>query len=352
MGRPDEVHVLRWDGERLPDVPSLMTLARPFLDQLASDGHLPEPPPDEAVRLLVLQSPAPQYDSARGGGLPLLLPRLGNLNVIVERDGKVVYRHPHPVAEVVGAALADWLDAQHAHEPMAGFAVCPPGIKLVLRGHRPRPDVEGEVDVGGEAEAPRFTIRPLPEPPLPERRLADFAVVPDVVDDPAEPADGAVTVLIDVVVLEALRTARYSDEMEEGGFLLGRAYVDPDDGRHLLHVTGAVDAQHTGASLLHFAFTGDSFSAVKRLIGRERPDERLVGWYHTHLFAATEAMGLSSIDLQLHFTTFRIPWQVAGLVNLAQTSDDRVVRFYVRDGNTMKRCPVHVLAPTGMGDAR
>lgn len=341
MSTPDEVHVLRWDGEPLTDVPPLVTLARPFLDGLVAAGHLPEPVGDDAVRLWVLKGEA-KDDPAAAGGLPLLLPGLGNINVIVERGGEVVYRHPHTVAEVVGAGLAGWLDAEHRHEPMAGYAVCPPGVRVVLRG-RPRPAVEGEVDVGGEASAPRFTIRRLPEPPLPERRLAELALVEDYADDAGDAATGSVTVLIEAVVLAALRTAEYSDEMEEGGFLLGRAYVDPDDGRTLVHVTGAVDAEHTGASLLHFAFTGDSFSAVKRLIGRERPEDRLVGWYHTHLFAATDAMGLSSIDLQLHFTTFRIPWQVAGLVNVSR-SGARVVRFYVREGQTMRRCPVRVLA--------
>ncbi len=47
-------------------------------------------------------------------------------------------------------------------------------------------------------------------------------------------------------------------------------------------------------------------------------------------------MGLSSIDVRLHFTTFRIPWQLAGLVNLE--AERRVLRFYVRDHDNMALC--------------
>lgn len=115
-----------------------------------------------------------------------------------------------------------------------------------------------------------------------------------------------------------------------------------------MHVTGALPAEQVGASLLHFTFTGDSFDRVKRRLDQDRQGERLLGWYHTHLFPATEAMGLSSIDYRLHFTTFRIPWQVAGLVNL--DGDDRVLRFYVRRGDEMSLCP-HQTVPTPDAEA-
>jgi hypothetical protein len=63
----------------------------------------------------------------------------------------------------------------------------------------------------------------------------------------------------------------------------------------------------------------------------------MLGWYHTHLFAATDDIGLSTIDFRLHFTTFRLPWQIAGLVNL--DGQQRVLRFYVRQHDTMALCP-------------
>ena len=88
---------------------------------------------------------------------------------------------------------------------------------------------------------------------------------------------------------------------------------------------------------LHLTFTGDSFSAVKRSLREGPSGDRLLGWFHTHLFPATDEMGLSSVDLRLHFSTFTIPWQVAGLINLDGAG--RTLRFYVRRGDGMALCP-------------
>ena len=103
-----------------------------------------------------------------------------------------------------------------------------------------------------------------------------------------------------------------------------------------------LQAQHTGASLLHFTFTGDSFTAIHQEITRNRPREQLLGWFHSHLFAANGDDGLSSIDYRLHFTTFRQSWQLAGLVNLGHDGD-RVLRFYARVGDDMLLCPLQII---------
>jgi hypothetical protein len=98
--------------------------------------------------------------------------------------------------------------------------------------------------------------------------------------------------------------------------------------------------------VLELTFTPDSFSSMQRRLQAEGSDVRLVGWYHTHLFAATRSPGLSRVDDELHLTTFRSPWQVAGLVNLDLARDPRgrVLRFYVRRPHGMIRCPEEVLA--------
>ena len=71
-----------------------------------------------------------------------------------------------------------------------------------------------------------------------------------------------------------------------------------------------------------------------------------MGWYHTHLFRATDDEGLSTVDVQMHHTTFKRPWQVAGLLNIGLSSgaEERVLRFYVGHGRSMAPCPVEVLA--------
>jgi proteasome lid subunit RPN8/RPN11 len=147
--------------------------------------------------------------------------------------------------------------------------------------------------------------------------------------------------LVSLALAQDLAAVRpLSHRVEEGGFLIGRVFLDADcDGGYIVEITEALTAQFTGASLLHFTFTGDSFAEIKQSLRTRDQGERIVGWYHTHLFPATDAMGLSSIDLTLHFNTFRVPWQLAGLVNLDFEKSSRVLRFYIRDGNQMIQCP-------------
>jgi hypothetical protein len=134
----------------------------------------------------------------------------------------------------------------------------------------------------------------------------------------------------------------FARAVEEGGFLFGRVYRDEEaPERYLVEVTHAAPAEDAGASVLHFTFTGESFASMRRAL-EAAGEVRLVGWYHTHLFGASSSLGLSTVDVELHFTTFRIPWQVAGLVNLDGMAR-AVLRFYVRKGHTMVRCPEEVL---------
>ena len=111
-----------------------------------------------------------------------------------------------------------------------------------------------------------------------------------------------------------------SERIEEGGFLLGRIQPasDPPGRTRARHARDA--GCPAGASAVHFTFTPDSFTEVNQLLAERSRGEELVGWYHTHLFPVTADMGtetgLSSIDIETHFATFRRPWQVAGLINL------------------------------------
>jgi hypothetical protein len=269
-----------------------------------------------------------------------LNPDWGYLRVKVLLNGGHPYAHPHTVSELITAPLQRRLRANYPEEPAWGFCV-------LVRGMPGRPTVRAEPFVAGaigilpyeEGEVPLFRIRPIPDPPLPVAALRDFGVA--TFDDAVRGA--AVKVLVRRELDEELRRHRtFSDQVEEGGFLVGRVYEDRDrPGTHIIDLTAAPPAEHTGASLLHFTFTGDSFEAVKRSLRDVHAGNRLTGWYHTHLFPATAAMGLSSIDLKLHFTTFRQPWQLAGLLNLE--ADRRVLRFYVRHGDQMVDCPQWVI---------
>jgi hypothetical protein len=295
---------------------------------------LGRPVPQASISLLLL-AVSDEPPSLGTPTLMNLLPEYGFAAVFVKEHGRVIYRHPHPIDELIVQPLREALGKTHPEQPHWAFCLVGPGVPRRAT-FRHAPSVEGAVPVTpyGEGEAPPFRIRRVPEEPLPKAELADFGVQAEDVDRAA-----FAKVLVPRTLFDDLtRTRPLSSEVEEGGFLLGRVYEDRQLGdTYLLELTAALNAEHTGASLLHFTFTGDSFEAVKRTLQLSHPGERLLGWYHTHLFAASQEMGLSSIDLKLHFTTFRLPWQLAGLINL--DGELRTLRFYVRRANQMILCP-------------
>lgn len=289
----------------------------------------------DSARVTLSLHPVPDDDVPPAGPPTVrnLLPQCGYATVEITIDGRVVYRHPHTTVELIGHPLQLLLAQIEPGEAEWGYTFS--GLSLPRSDvNIPVPDVQGSVQITPFAagEQPRFQIKRLPDPAPQSGRLADYGVTV------GEHAAAPVKVILDRQLFQNLVFRQFSADVEEGGFLLGRVFEDADaPGTFLVKLTAAPAAQHTGASLLHLTFTGDSFEAVKRELRTGSPDDRLVGWYHTHLFAAAEEMGLSSVDIQLHSTTFLMPWQLAGLVNI--TKDERTLRFYTRRQDAMVLCP-------------
>jgi hypothetical protein len=263
----------------------------------------------------------------------------GWLQVRIERDGRLLYRHPHSVREVLAGQLQRQVAAEYPDEQHWGYCVRAPGLDTITLV-RPAPQSANQVDlrVGGPRRPRRFHVEEIPEPDPPVASLADLGV------DPDEPDPGApVGVVVDLATYDTLtRHLPFSTEVEEGGFLVGRTYrssSNPDG--YLVKLSSVVPAERTGASLMHFTFTGASFLRMGDVLDAMGDGQQLVGWYHTHLFAATEQLGLSSIDVELHTSTFRRPAQVAGLLNLDGSS--RVLRFYRSTGSAMDTAPYWVV---------
>jgi hypothetical protein len=284
----------------------------------------------------------PVADGTRIGGIPSMInlrAGYGYVTVHVVREGRTIYRHPHSVRELVGVPLCRMLMTQHPDETHWGFGVRAPGLEGVALV-RPAPRGDGQLDVvlrtGGVR---RFHVEEITGPQPPIATLAELGV-PDGVVRPAD----KVGVVVDRATHHALTQGlTFSTEVEEGGFLTGHVYrAKAQPGCYLVEVTGAVPAERTGASLLSFTFTGESFLRMGERLASDGRDDRLVGWYHTHLFPATDTLGLSSIDVELHTTTFRAPWQVAGLLNIEGT--DRVLRWYHADGAEMVAAPYWLAA--------
>jgi hypothetical protein len=244
--------------------------------------------------------------------------------VSIAKDGVILYQHPHSVMEIIARPLQASLARREPDEGHWGFGIV--GLDAFQAALlRARPEVAMSAHLRpGHAAAPLFHVEEVPTPEPPTASLEELGV-PDAGD--LSP-DTPVGVVLSAAAHENLaRIMPLSTEAEEGGFLLGRVYRDTGrPGTFLVTVTAVIKAERTGASLLHFTFTGDSFTRISERIARQGTDEVLVGWYHTHLFSASDELGLSSIDVDLHADTFRQPWQVAGLINI--TDDERIVRFY------------------------
>lgn len=257
----------------------------------------------------------------------------GYVDVTVWEESRVVYRHPHSVNGLLGPILAELARRLDPEAPEWAFSIDSPALHEDIPRQRLAPAVMGtdDVDVSRSARL-SFGVRPADEPEFPERDISEFLT--------PEAAQAQVNVLLEPDVSRLLAEGMaLSDEVEEGGFLAGRVYRRADDpGRHVLVVQHVMPAEHTGASLMHFTFTGDSFRAMSRTLTDRYPTAQLIGWYHTHLFPASERMGLSQTDVGLHQDTFRRPWQVAALINLSEGR--RVLRCYALSDGDMQTCPL------------
>lgn len=251
----------------------------------------------------------------------------GFVRVRIWRDGQLVYSGRHPVRELIGEPLRDLLRTRDPDIPHWGYGVRGAGLEGVAIT-RPAPRLIHEIRVEpAPGRPPVFTVERVSEPAPPRTSLAALGV-PSAPDGPAPvPLPQVAVVLPAALETSLLRDHPFSGQMEEGGFLAGTLYRNAGraDG-YLLHVTAVIPAERTGASEIGFTFTGESFLRINEQLAARAHGVTLLGWYHTHLFPAAPETGLSSVDVDLHRSTFRRPWQVAALVTI--TSDGRVLTFY------------------------
>ncbi len=258
----------------------------------------------------------------------------GYVEVLIHRDGDLVYRHPHPVRELIGRQLRTLLSERDPSVSHWGFGIRGAGLED-LPLVRPAPEATHEIDVSAARRRSRlFNLEAIPDPEFPERAISEFAATAAA----AGHVPGLQVVLSAPLARSFTSARSFSAEVEEGGFIAGHVFRDSEHaGGHIVQITAVIPAQRTGASMFHFTFTGDSFMRISEQIAVRGFGEQLLGWYHTHLFQASDGLGLSSVDVDLHRWTFRRPWQVAALVNITETN--RRLRFYWMDGEIMADAP-------------
>jgi len=183
-------------------------------------------------------------------------------------------------------------------------------------------------------DEPRIQFKPVAEPPLPERDPAVFGVTQSQGKGNAQ----AGRVFIPArLYAELRRNLTLSQKNEEGGYVLGNVYrlpgspekEDDPDFRWQVEVTDLLMAEDTIGTPVMLLFTGDTWSKVSRRRDREFSERRLVGWFHTHVFPASDSFGLSGLDQDMQAWYLPKPWQVAILLNL-ENEGERTVRCYQR----------------------
>jgi hypothetical protein len=191
-------------------------------------------------------------------------------------------------------------------------------------------------------EEPLIAFRPIPQPPAAEADPGIFGAVQW--HGKGDPQAGLVFMPARVYT-ELRQQLILSTKKEEGGYLLGNVYRQPgspeseggENFRWIVEITDLLMAEDTVGSAMKLLFTGDSWSKINRRRNRDFAERRLVGWFHTHLFPATDSFGLSGLDQDMHAWYLPRPWHVAVLLNL-EPDGDRTVRCYQRgpDGSLVE----------------
>ncbi len=123
---------------------------------------------------------------------------------------------------------------------------------------------------------------------------------------PAQRCDGFQVVIQQDVLNAIHRHGKSILDMEICGFLVGGVFRDGKG--PWLHITGSIEGRHATHHAAQVTFTADTWDYAHAVLEREYPDQRIVGWYHTH---PDFGVFLSGMDLFIQENFFNLPWQVA-----------------------------------------
>jgi hypothetical protein len=251
-----------------------------------------------------------------------------------------LYRADYPTVEVFGPLLR-FLLSQRIQEDRYRNATAPLLLRVLPQVERedmrifsllpPETPVQGVFPLPvPRGPGPRTTFQLVTQHHYETRSLEDLG--PQRTIKPELP--GRNQIIWHAAAHRLLHEIYLSNAVEMGGYLVGQVYQQADAPDTLLvEVQQVLAAEGTQSSALLLLFTGDSWSAVRRYL-TQHPQQRLVGWWHTHLFPATDSFGLSGLDETLHRQFFSNPWHFAALLNVS-AEQGRVLRCYQPDTGGM-----------------
>jgi len=111
------------------------------------------------------------------------------------------------------------------------------------------------------------------------------------------------TLVVDSEVVRLIRQhARSSGKTEVCGVLIGQ------DRDHRIEVAACIEGQNADEAGAHVTFTQDTWEHIYAVKDKKYPNERIVGWYHSH---PGFGIFLSDHDTFIHRNFFSSPGQVA-----------------------------------------
>src|ERR1700746_2096054 len=111
------------------------------------------------------------------------------------------------------------------------------------------------------------------------------------------------TLAVDSEVVRQIRQhARSSGKTEVCGVLIGQ------DRERRIEVAACIEGQNADEAGAHVTFTQDTWEHIYAVKDKKYPDERIVGWYHSH---PGFGIFLSEHDTFIHKNFFSSPGQVA-----------------------------------------
>jgi proteasome lid subunit RPN8/RPN11 len=145
--------------------------------------------------------------------------------------------------------------------------------------------------------------------------------------------DGYQVVIRRSVLNEISTHGQTARDVEVCGVVAGNVFRD--DAGPYLSIEASIRGEHAGSSTAQVTFTAETWTQIQSVMESEHPDQRVVGWYHTH---PGFGIFLSEMDLFIHGNFFNLPWQIAFVYDPISGEEGL---FIWRDGKT-ERVPFYV----------
>jgi proteasome lid subunit RPN8/RPN11 len=111
--------------------------------------------------------------------------------------------------------------------------------------------------------------------------------------------------------------------VEVGGILIGNVFKDADG--PYLEISAAIVGEHTNNQGTQMTFTPETWDHVTKVKETRFPNDKIVGWYHTH---PDFGVFLSDMDKFTHRQFFSPPWTTAFVVDPVRKTEG----FFVWSG--------------------